>query len=286
MRHRFLLLLLPLMLLPRVASAQIDAIIDAVVDAVEPTPVYDSGLKNATEDLADKIDRLNRALFGGAEENTAAYRYRNMYSELYDLTTTFSNFVDRSYSNAQRLDRLYSRLDQDSPRSYAYLAQDTWGVYESTIRDGSRIVAKFKKLFSDNGATNAEVREQARESIEEILRSQAAEDRRIEQEIVTTEIAEGLAACADFMTPSVKEYVEEGKRTYGTSLDPAAAGGGRTGTLGTAVMIIIGLLCSVYALFAGIQIMKGTPNAESMISRLLILIVISLVIILSIQTSI
>ena len=71
-----------LLLLSSPAHAQIDAIIDAVVDAVEPTPVYDTGLREATENLASKIDRLNRVLFGGAEETSAAYRYRTMYSDL------------------------------------------------------------------------------------------------------------------------------------------------------------------------------------------------------------
>ncbi|MBQ2485710.1 MAG: hypothetical protein II518_01445, partial [Candidatus Methanomethylophilus sp.] len=54
-----ILLSVLLLLLPQGARAQIDAIIDAVVDAVEPTPVYDTGLREATEDLASKIDRLN-----------------------------------------------------------------------------------------------------------------------------------------------------------------------------------------------------------------------------------
>lgn len=266
------------------ASAQIDAVIDAVVDAVEPTPVYDNGVKDATLDLADKIERLNRALFGGAEENTSAYRYMNMYSELYDLTTTFSNFVDRSYSNAQRLERMYSQLDENSPRSYAGKVRDTWSIYETTVRDGSRVVAKFKKLFSDSNVTNSEVRESARESMEELMADIAAEDRRIETEIVTTEIAEGLVACSDFMIPSAKEYVSEGRERYGTTI--GGGSGGTTGPLGTAVMVIIGLMCCIYALFTGIHIFKGTANAESMISKLLIFIVVSIVVILSIQGSI
>ena len=39
------------LLAPERAHAQIDALIDLVVDAVEPTPVYDTGLREATENL-------------------------------------------------------------------------------------------------------------------------------------------------------------------------------------------------------------------------------------------
>ena len=113
MRKRLLLVIAAFaaLLMPCGAHAQIDAVIDAVVDAVEPTPVYDTGLREATENLAGKIDRLNRVLFGGAEETSAAYRYRTMYSDLYDLTTAFSGFVDRCYGNAVRLERVYTDLD-------------------------------------------------------------------------------------------------------------------------------------------------------------------------------
>lgn len=271
-----------LFLLPARASAQIDAIIDAVVGAVEPTPVYDNGVKDATLDLAQKIDRLNRALFGGAEENTAAYRYANMYSELYDLTTAFSSFVDRTYSNAQRLERMYSDLEDENLAGYANKARDTWGIYETTVRDGSRVVAKFKKLFGDGSATNSEVRESAREAIEELERRQAAEDRRIRTEIETTELAAGLVSCAAMMAPSPVSYVEAGRQEYGTTLTDTGSSQA-TGTLGTVVMIIIGLACVIYGLFAGILVMKGTAHAETMLVRVILAIVISLVIILSVQ---
>lgn len=264
------------------ASAQIDALIDAVVDAVEPTPVYDTGLRRATEDLASKIDRLNRVLFGGAEETSAAYRYRTMYSDLYELTTTFSDFVDRSYSNAKRLERVYTDLDGGSLSDHALAVQTTWNTYETTVRQGSRIVARFKKLFGDSGTTNAEVRQAAREAIAELRAEQAAEDRRVEAELGATQTAAGLLECARMLEPSAEGYVSQGKRTYGTEVSVGGSSSS-TGTLGTVVMIIIGLLCIVYGVFAGIHVMKGTKDAEGMLVRLVVLIVLSLVIILAIQ---
>jgi len=278
-----LLLSLGAFLLPLEAHAQIDAVIDAVVDAVEPTPVYDTGLREATEELASKIERLNRVLFGGAEETSAAYRYRTMYSDLYDLTTAFSGFVDRCHGNARRLERVYTDLDGGSLGDHARAAQASWSACESTVRAGGRIVAQFKKVFGDPNTTNAEVREAAREAIADLERAEAEEDRRVREEIAAAEVAAGLAECSRLLDLSPKEYVEEGRRTYGTTL----SGGGSptsTGALGTAVMVLVGLLCVVYGAFAGFHIMKGSRNAESLIARLLVLVVLSLAVILALQS--
>lgn len=273
------------LLLPCGAHAQIDAVIDAVVDAVEPTPVYDTGLREATENLAGKIDRLNRVLFGGAEETSAAYRYRTMYSDLYDLTTAFSGFVDRCYGNAVRLERVYTDLDGGTIGDHARAVQTTWAAYDNTVRAGGRIVAQFKKIFGDSNATNAEVREAAREAVAEIEREQAEEDRRVREEIAATEIASGLVECSQLLDLSPKSYVEEGKKTYGATISSGGSASS-TGTLGTAVMVVIGLMCVVYAAFAGFHIMKGSRNAESLVTRLLVLIIVSLVVILAIQSHI
>ena len=273
------------LLLPQRAHAQIDALIDAVVDAVEPTPVYDSGLREATENLASKIDRLNRVLFGGAEETSAAYRYRTMYSDLYELTTAFSGFVDRSYSNARRLESTYRRLDGGTLSDHALAVQDTWHTYEGTVRSGSRIVAQFKKLFSDPNATNAEVREAAREAVAEIRRAEAAEERRVREELAAAEVAEGLVECSALLAPSPRAYVSEGEKIYGKDISRGGSPSA-TGTLGTAVMVIIGLLCVVYGTLAGFHIMKGSSNAETLLTRLIILIAVSLIVILSVQSRI
>ncbi len=274
-----------LLLVPRPAHAQLDAIIDIVVDAVEPTPVYDTGLREATEDLASKIDRLNHVLFGGSEATSAAYRYRTMYSDLYDLTTTFSSYVDRSYSNAKRLERMYSSMDEAGVGTYARNIQDTWYVYESTVREGGRIVAQFKKLFSDPNTTNAEVRSAAKEAIAELKAEQEKEDRKVRAQLEAAEITQGLVECSAFLSPSPETYVAEGKKTYGTTISQGGSSAS-TGTLGTAVMIIIGLMTVMYALFAGIHIMKGSRNASILLGRLVLFLVISLVIILAIQRNI
>ena len=261
------------LLVPQAARAQIDAIIDAVVGAVEPTPVYDTGLRQATENLASKIDRLNHVLFGGAEETSASYRYMTMYSDLYDLTTAFSGFVDRTYSNAVRLERMYSQLqERSSLHDYASAVQSTWYTYDNTVRQGGAIVARFKKLFSDPNATNAEVRAAAKEAVAELEREQAEVDRVLGRELAATEMAAGLIECSVLMDVSPPAYISEG----GSSTT--------TGTLGTAVMVIIGLLTVVYTLFSGIHVMKGSSNAESLLSKLLLFLVIAIVILLAIQS--
>lgn len=277
-----LTLVLAALLVPRVARAQIDAIIDAVVDAVEPTPVYDTGLREATEDLASKIDRLNHVLFGGAEETSAAYRYRTMYSDLLDLTTAFSGFVDRTYGNAKRLERVYSQLDGGTLSDHALAVQTTWHAYENTIRTGSGVVARFKKVFGDSNTTNAEVREAAREAVAELGREQAAGDRMVARELAATEVAAGLVECSYLLDVSPAAYVSEGRRTYGTTISSGGSAS-TTGTLGTAVMVVVGLLCVVYGAFAGFHIMKGSRNAESLLTRLLVFIVFALIIILAVQ---
>ena len=270
------------LLRPLSASAQIDALIDAVVDAVEPTPVYDVGLREATEALAAKIERLNNVLFGGAEVSSAAYRYKTMYSDLYEITTAFTGFVDRSYSNAKRLEAVYSGLDGGGLSDHARAVQATWNAYDDSVRGASRIVARFKKLFSDPNTTNAEVREAAREALAELEKEQAKEDRRIEREIASTELAEGLIECASLISAPPEEYVKEGRQIYGTTISEGGSSTS-TGTLGTVVVIIIALLCVGYTVFAGVHIMKGTPYASNMLVRIIFLLFLSIIIILSIQ---
>lgn len=267
------------------ASAQIGAIIDAVTDAITPQPVYDTGLTEATERLAGKIDRLNNVLFGGAEITSAAYRYRTMYSDLYDLTTSFSSFVSHSYNNAKRLETLYNTLDGGGVGAYANMAQQAWHIYDDTVYNASRIIEKFKKIFGDSNMTNTEIRQAAKEALDELNQSQLKEDKRVQEEIEAARIAAGLTQCADFMSPSADTFISEGKSMYGTTIGDDKSTS-RTGTFGTVVMIIIGLLLTISTLFAGFHVMKGSSNAEMMIGRLVVVYVISLVVVLAIQSSI
>ena len=285
MKPRILILAALLSLSSINASAQIGAIVDAVVDAVTPQPVYDQNLALATENLAGKIDRLNNVLFGGAEITSAAYRYRTMYSDLYDLTTSFSSFVSHSYNNAKRLESLYTTLDDGSVGSYAQMIQQAWYIYDDTVYNGARIIDKFKKIFGDSNMTNAEIRQAAKDALTELNESQIKEDKRVQEEIEAARIAAGLSQCASFMTPSASTFVSEGKSMYGTTIGNNGSTS-TTGTLGTVVMIIIGLICIVSTLFTGFHIMKGSSSAESMIARLIIVYVVSLVVVLAIQNSI
>ena len=160
---------------------------------------------------------------------------------------------------------------------YARAVQDTWHTYDNTVRSGSRIVAQFKKIFGDPNTTNAEVREAARKAMTEIERQQQDEDRRVNDELAATCVAAGLVECSQMLEVSPAAYVSAGEKTYGTVISEGGSSS-TTGTLGTAVMIIIGLMCVVYGAFAGFHIMKGSRDAESLITRLVVLLVISLVV--------
>lgn len=273
------------LLFPCRVSAQFDAIIDAIVSAAEPTPVYDIELTQATERLADKIERLNNVLFGGAEQTSAAYRYKTMYSDLHDLTTSLSSYIQRSYSNAKRLEKMYTDMEGDNVGSMAYKVQDTWYMYKSSVEGGKRLIEKFKRVFSDNNMTNAEVRAAAKEVQKELQEQMIQEQRQVDEEIQATQIAAGLVSAAEFMSPSASAYVSRGQQQYGQSIN---RGGSSTvtGTVGTVVMVIISLLCIIYTMYMGFHLIRGNQQGELIVSRVFIVIVVSIVIILAIQRSI
>ena len=206
-----------------------------------------------------------------------------MYSDLYELTTAFTAYVERSYNNARRLERLYGSLDEESSlHDYASAAESAWFTYDNTVRQGSAIVARFKALFSDPSATNAEVRRAAKEAIAELRQGQAEEDRTVRAELSATEVAAGLVECAALMESSPAEYITEGKKTYGTDISSGESSSAM-GVLGTAVMVVIGLLCVVYGAFTGFHIMKGSRSAETLLTRLLVFFVFAIIVILAIQ---
>jgi hypothetical protein len=161
--------------------------------------------------------------------------------------------------------------------------ESTWHTYDAAVRQGGAIVARFKKLFSDPNTTNAEVRSAAREAVAELRQEQEKIDRVLGRELEAASLAAGLVECSRLMDVSPAAYIAEGKKTYGTTISGGESAS-ETGILGTAVMVIIGLLSVVYALFSGIHVMKGSSNAESVITRLLVFIVIAIVIILAIQS--
>lgn len=285
--RKITLILVPIlmMLTPWKASAQFDAIIDAIVSAAEPTPVYDVELTQATERLADKIERLNNVLFGGAEQTSAAYRYRTMYSDLHDITTSLTDYISRSYSNAKRLEKMYTDMEGDDIGSMAYKVQDSWYTYKSTVEGGKRLVEKFRRVFSDHSMTNSEVRAAARQTQQELQHQMLLEQRQVDEEIQATQIASGLVSASEFMTPSASAYVSRGRKQYGLSVSQGGSSS-VTGTLGTAVMVVISLMCIIFTMFTGFHIIKGNERGELLIGRMIFVIVFSLVIILAIQQSI
>lgn len=281
MIKRYIATLVTLAMAYATASAQIDAILDLVFDAVEPTPVYDLELKEATENLASKIDRLNNVLFGGAEQTSAAYRYRTMYSDLYDLTSSLGNYVEHQYNNAKRLERLYSDQSDDSVSGVAYKMRDTWAVYEDSVSRGKRIIEKFKRLFSDSSVTNAEVRQAARQAIDELNSDMALADSKALDEYVAEETARELVECAALLSVDAKGYVSRGKKLYGTSIN-SGGNASTAGTFATAVMIIIGLLCALFCVYAATMFFRQ-GNAWEVIARLVIFFILSLIVVLSFQ---
>ena len=167
---------------------------------------------------------------------------------------------------------------------------ETWTRNETPLsaqqeKDSSDLksLAMIKKLFSDPNTTNAEVRAAAREAVAMLEREQEEVDRVLGRELAATEMAAGLVECSVLMDVSPPAYISEGKKTYGTSISEDGTST-TTGVLGTAVMVIIGLLTVVYTLFSGIHVMRGSANAESLLSKLLLFIVIAIVIILAIQS--
>ena len=61
-----------------------------------------------------------------------------MYSNRFDLTATFTTFVDRSYSKAKRLEQLYTDADGGTLSDNAAKVQQTRYVYDKNICPKSR----------------------------------------------------------------------------------------------------------------------------------------------------
>ena len=286
MKARSIILALMLMLVPKVASAQLDAIIDAVVDAIEPTPVYDTELTTATENLARKIERLNQVLFGGAAETSAAYRYKALYSDLLDVTTSLTDAIGASYTDYQRLKRMYDGLESAGYYDYAVDAQSAYYIYERNVSRYKRLVEEFTKIFGKTDNTNAEVREAARKAVAILKEDQLQQRDSINMIINSTMSAIELAKGAESLSFTGTDFVRQSERDYGTDVQTDKGSSTQLGTVGRMVLVIIGLLCLIYAGFIGFRLMNGYPDTEKLIGRLVLVVVLALIIILSIQSHI
>ena len=286
MKARSIILALMLMLVPKVASAQLDAIIDAVVDAIEPTPVYDTELTTATENLARKIERLNQVLFGGAAETSAAYRYKALYSDLLDVTTSLTDAIGASYTDYQRLKRMYDGLESAGYYDYAVDAQSAYYIYERNVSRYKRLVEEFTKIFRKTDNTNAEVREAARKAVAILKEDQLQQRDSINMIINSTMSAIELAKGAESLSFTGTDFVRQSERDYGTDVQTDKGSSTQLGTVGRMVLVIIGLLCLIYAGFIGFRLMNGDPDTEKLIGRLVLVVVLALIIILSIQSHI
>lgn len=286
MKARSIILALMLMLVPKVASAQLDAIIDAVVDAIEPTPVYDTELTTATENLARKIERLNQVLFGGAAETSAAYRYKALYSDLLDVTTSLTDAIGASYTDYQRLKRMYDGLESAGYYDYAVDAQSAYYIYERNVSRYKRLVEEFTKIFRKTDNTNAEVREAARKAVAILKEDQLQQRDSINMIINSTMSAIELAKGAESLSFTGTDFVRQSERDYGTDVQTDKGSSTQLGTVGRMVLVIIGLLCLIYAGFIGFRLMNGYPDTEKLIGRLVLVVVLALIIILSIQSHI
>lgn len=265
------------------ASAQFDAILGAIFEAVEPQPVYDNNLDEQIRELNRRIGNLNEA-FIGEESSLGAQRYKSLFNDISDLTDSFGRFVRQSYNNARYMESMYSELEE-SGLSTQWLRNSFYGgrdIYDYSYREGMEIIRKIRELLGNRGRTNDSVHQEIKETKAGFEKWEKLQRMQVRLEGESTQMAVGLVQAADFLSPSPSEYVRLGKHRYGSSL----SAGGSLGAVGTAVMIIIGLLCVVFGLFAGFHIMKGTANAEGEISRLLIFYVVALVIIIALKSSI
>ena len=286
MKAKTIILSLFLMLTPVASYAQLDAIIDAVVDAVEPTPVYDTDLTVATEKLARKIERLNQVLFGGAEETSAVFRYKALYSDLLDVTTSLADAIGSSYTDYQRLKRMYDGLQSAGYYDYVVDAQSAYYIYERNISRYKRLVEEFTKIFGRTDNTNADVRKAAREVADVLRTDQKRQRDSINTVINTTMAAIEFAKGAESISFSATDYVRQSEKDFGTDIQTDKGSSSNLGTVGRLVMVLIGLLSIIYAGFIGFRIMHGYPETEKLIGRLLFVIVLALIIILAIQSHI
>jgi len=286
MKTKAVVISLLLTFIPVSSFAQLDAIIDAVVDAVEPTPVYDTGLTNATEDLARKIDRLNQVLFGGAEETSAAYRYKALYSDLLDVTTSLADAIGSSYNDYERLRRMYDGLQGAGYYDYVVDAQTSYYIYQRNVSRYKRLVENFTKVFRKTSNTNAEVKQAARVAVDSLRADQKRQRDSIDMVINTTMAAIELAKGAEAISFSTTEYIKQSEKDFGTEVEARKGGGGSLGSVGIFVMVIIGLMSTVYAAFIGFRIMNGYPETEKLIARLIIVIAVALITILALQSHI
>ena len=286
MKARSIIIALLLMFIPKVASAQLDAIIDIIVDAVEPTPVYDTKLTTATENLARKIERLNLVLFGGAAETSAAYRYKALYSDLLDVTTSLTDAIGSSYNDYQRLKRMYDGLQGAGYYDYVVDAQSAYYIYERNVSRYKRLVEEFTKVFRKTDNTNAEVREAARKAVAILKEDQVQQRDSINLIINTTMAAVEMSKGLEAISFSTTDYVKQSEKDYGTDIQTSKGSSSTLGSVGRVVMVILGLLCVIYAGFIGFRLMNGYPETEKLIGRLVIVIVLAMIIILSIQSRI
>ena len=286
MKARSIIIALLLMFIPKVASAQLDAIIDIIVDAVEPTPVYDTKLTTATENLARKIERLNQVLFGGAAETSAAYRYKALYSDLLDVTTSLTDAIGSSYNDYQRLKRMYDGLQGAGYYDYVVDAQSAYYIYERNVSRYKRLVEEFTKVFRKTDNTNAEVREAARKAVAILKEDQVQQRDSINLIINTTMAAVEMSKGLEAISFSTTDYVKQSEKDYGTDIQTSKGSSSTLGSVGRVVMVILGLLCVIYAGFIGFRLMNGYPETEKLIGRLVIVIVLAMIIILSIQSRI
>lgn len=289
MKARIFYLLLFLTLAPMQAGAQIDAIIDAVVDAVEPTPVYDTDLTIATEQLVDKIDRLNKVLFGGSEATSAGYRYMTMYSDITELTEELYDYVRYTYSSARMIESYCQAIDRDfsggsySLRNINNMASTAWNTYEYSKIEIQALLELVLKIFNDSSKTNSQVHESIQEALEKT--KEMKRQRIIETEAAIFEVTEavGLMEAAEVLTLGQEEYARVNRETFGDKLDSQKDSDSHAGRVGSFIIMLIGGVCLLYVAYGCVQMMRKAPDAGRVMGRAFTLLIISFVVILVIQ---
>ncbi len=305
MRNKVIHIILQLVyLLPLSLNAQTSSVSDGidealniitdVVDVVQGATgkaVHDAALMSVTQDVADRIGMLNRILFGSAENDSPAARYVLMYDELYDLTKSVNDYIEYTYSNAKIIE-MYCNAIRDEADSgevdltnYTAIANQAWDYYEYSRNLVKPLLNTAKVILSKKNMTLSETREHViaqREEVDELLEAAKRDFINNISDVKLSVEAQGLVKAADIISLKQKDYISVSKNSFGTEVDRSSSSTS-TGTTGSLVIVVLGLLCTLYGIYGFVQAMRGRQDAGIIFTRMGILLVVSFAIILTIQ---
>ncbi len=305
MRNKVIHIILQLVcLLPLSLNAQTSSVSDGidealniitdVVDVVQGATgkaVHDAALMSVTQDVADRIGMLNRILFGSAENDSPVARYVLMYDELYDLTKSVNDYIEYTYSNAKIIEMYCNAIRDEADdgevdlTNYTAIANQAWDYYEYSRNLVKPLLNTAKVILGKKNMTLSETREHViaqREEVDELLEAAKRDFINNISDVKLSVEAQGLVKAADIISLKQKDYISVSKNSFGTEVDRSSSSTS-TGTTGSLVIVVLGLLCTLYGIYGFVQAMRGRQDAGIIFTRMGILLVVSFAIILTIQ---